>query len=248
MENYETWDLSVHDCILLLGGSAAAGAGTGWLFYDRPGLGLLLGALLFLLAKPRYVLWQVERRKRTLLLQFRDVLYSVSSCVSAGRSLGQALEESIGFWKGTYGEKDLIIRELAGMVRRMKEGNERDIDVLKDFAARCGLQDVSDFAMVCENCRESGADLVRAIDRATEVIGDRIELERELTSMMVQKQFEGRIIMAAPFLLLLFLKITSPDFLLPLTSSPAGMMVSSLALGLILAAVLMMERVNRIAF
>ena len=62
MENYETWDLSVHDYILLLGGSAAAGAGTGWLFYDRPGLGLLLGALLFLLVKPRSV---AGRKKKT---------------------------------------------------------------------------------------------------------------------------------------------------------------------------------------
>ncbi|MDD6816779.1 MAG: hypothetical protein PUE84_10080, partial [Firmicutes bacterium] len=182
------------------------------------------------------------------LLQFRDVLYSISSAVSVGRSMAQALEESMDFWKGTYDEKDLIMRELAAMVRQMKEGNARDLDVLKDFAGRSGLQDIVDFVMVYENCRTSGADLVKAIDRATGIIGDRIDLERELHTLMAQKQFEGRIIMLSPFALLLFLKISSPDFLEPLTASSAGTMVSTAALGLVAASVLLMERVNRFEF
>lgn len=232
----------------MLAASLSAGTVTGWLFYDRLQLGLCISGALFFMAKPRYMRWQLQRRKRILLLQFRDVLYSISSAVSVGRSMAQALEESMDFWKGTYDEKDLIMRELAAMVRQMKEGNARDLDVLKDFAGRSGLQDILDFVMVYENCRTSGADLVKAIDRATGIIGDRIDLERELHMLMAQKQFEGRIIMISPFALLLFLKISSPGFLEPLTASSAGMMVSTAALGLVAASVLLMERVNQFEF
>ena len=246
--NYGVWDFSLSDLVTVMTASLAMGFVTGWLFYDSLPIGLGIGGVLFLMAKPRYIQWQLKRRKRILLLQFRDVLYSISSAVSVGRSMAQALEESMNFWKGTYDEKDLIMRELAAMVRQMKEGNARDLDVLKDFAMRSGLQDISDFVMVYENCRESGADLVKAIDRATGISGDRIDLERELHTLMAQKQFEGRIIMLSPFALLLFLKISSPGFLEPLTASSAGMMVSTAALGLVAASVLMMERVNRIEF
>ncbi|MDY3239280.1 MAG: hypothetical protein SOW80_04055 [Anaerovoracaceae bacterium] len=246
--NYGIWDFSLLDLGVVLTVSLAAGTVTGWLFYDRLQLGLCISGALFFMAKPRYMRWQLQRRKRILLLQFRDVLYSISSAVSVGRSMAQALEESMDFWKGTYDEKDLIMRELAAMVRQMKEGNARDLDVLKDFAGRSGLQDILDFVMVYENCRTSGADLVKAIDRATGIIGDRIDLERELHMLMAQKQFEGRIIMISPFALLLFLKISSPGFLEPLTASSAGMMVSTAALGLVAASVLLMERVNQFEF
>ena len=246
--NYGIWDFSLLDLGVVLTVSLAAGTVTGWLFYDRLQLGLCISGALFFMAKPRYMRWQLQRRKRILLLQFRDVLYSISSAVSVGRSMAQALEESMDFWKGTYDEKDLIMRELAAMVRQMKEGNARDLDVLKDFAGRSGLQDILDFVMVYENCRTSGADLVKAIDRATGIIGDRIDLERELHMLMAQKQFEGRIIMISPFALLLFLKISSPVFLEPMTASSAGMMVSTAALGLLAASVLLMERVNQFEF
>ena len=246
--NYGIWDFSLLDLGVVLTVSLAAGTVTGWLFYDRLQLGLCISGALFFMAKPRYMRWQLQRRKRILLLQFRDVLYSISSAVSVGRSMAQALEESMDFWKGTYDEKDLIMRELAAMVRHMKEGNARELDVLKDFAGRSGLQDILDFVMVYENCRTSGADLVKAIDRATGIIGDRIDLERELHMLMAQKQFEGRIIMISPFALLLFLKISSPGFLEPLTASSAGMMVSTAALGLVAASVLLMERVNQFEF
>ena len=61
-----------------------------------------------------------EKKKEVLLEQFKDLLYSMSAAVSTGRSLGQAIEESAEFWQGTYGEKDYIMIEISGMVRKMK--------------------------------------------------------------------------------------------------------------------------------
>ena len=104
--NYGIWDFSLLDLGVVLTVSLAAGTVTGWLFYDRLQLGLCISGALFFMAKPRYMRWQLQRRKRILLLQFRDVLYSISSAVSVGRSMAQALEESMDFWKGTYDEKE----------------------------------------------------------------------------------------------------------------------------------------------
>ncbi len=247
LEDYGKWDLSIKEILFLLLLILAGGMLVGWLFFDSAAVGIAAGAvcLVFL---PRYQAWQIEKRRGVLRVQFRDLLYSVSSSISVGRNLAQALEESLVFWKNLYHEDDLIVREVKGMLQRISESNEKDVDVLKDFAQRSGLSEVMDFAGVYENCKTSGADLIQAVNRASSVIGDRITLERELHFILAQKQFECRIVMASPFLLLLFLKIFSPEYLLPLQKTMEGRCISLFALGLIGAASLMLERGMKIEF
>ena len=244
--NYGKWDLSAAEWLMMAALALTGGMAVGWLFYDSLRAGSLLAVMAFPVIKKRYVRWRIQRRRQQFLLQFRDLLYSVASSVSVGRSMALALEESISFWQGTYTEKDDIMTELHAMVRQMKESNARDLDVLWDLAARSGLSDVTDFVLVYETCRTSGANLPKAIDRATGIIGDKIALERELRTLMAQKRFEGRIVMISPFLVMLFLKIVSPGYLAPLTASSSGYMVGTFALGLIAIACVLTERVNHI--
>ena len=158
----------------------------------------------------------------------------------------QALEESITFWEATYKENDFIMEELKYMTGRIRTGNEKDVDVLKDFAERSGLQDVADFVSVYESCRSTGGNLITAINRATVIIGDKISLEKELQTLMAQKAFESRIVACAPFLLMILLRIASPEYLNPMFETSQGRIITTLALTLMVAALLMMERINRI--
>lgn len=245
--DYEHWDFSLGNKAVIAGYSLLGGLAVGWLFYDSVRAGFALSLPLLLTAR-FYRAHLIARRKEALLLQFRDLLYSVSSSISVGRSMKQALQESMMFWQGTYTEKDLLMIELAQMDRRMTQGNVPDLEVLQDFARRSGLPDVADFVNVYENCRSSGANLIRAIDRATTVISDKITLEKEMETLMAQKRFEGRIIMAAPFAIMLFLRLTAPQYLAPMTASPQGYVMLSLALALIGAACLLTERTNRIVW
>ena len=162
--------------------------------------------------------------------------------------MAQALEESIAFWNGTYASDALMIAELESMVRTMKESHMPDTEVLRDFALRSGLDEAADFAGVYESCKGTGANLIQAVNRAAMIIGDKITLERELQTLMAQKRFESRIIMFSPFGLLLFLKILSPEYLQPLTSTTEGRLISTAALVLIGTACILMERVNRFDF
>lgn len=63
---------------------------------------------------------------------------------------------------------------------------------------------------------------------------------------MAQKIFETRIVALAPAAIVLLLRIMSPDYLEPMTSTQGGRIVTTFALGLIIMALGMMERINRI--
>lgn len=242
---YDSVDLSTAEKQRFALGAAVIGMTIGLMFYDSPAAGVLITLFCFFFT-PGYRKLMTEKKKSQLLIQFRDLLYSLSSSVASGRTVAQAMEESVDFWKSTYDEKDYIMQELKYMNGRIKNGGEKDIDVLRDFADRSGLEDISDFVNVYESCRMTGGNLPKAINRAATIIGDKITLERELKTLMAQKRFEGRIVALAPAAVVLLLRIMSPEYLEPMTSTANGRIIMTFALGLILLALVMMERINRI--
>lgn len=136
--------------------------------------------------------------------------------------------------------------ELDHMTAMLSNGNETDTEVLYDFARRSGLSDAEDFARVYENCKASGANLNHAIEEAVRIIGDKIELENELKSQLAQKIFEGRIVGASPFLIVLMIRLTAPDYIKPMTENTQGLIITTIAVGLMAVSLLMTERINKI--
>lgn len=243
--NYANSALSAESRIRFAGMAAAAGLCVGILFYDSPGIGLLLSAACFL-AYPVYRRKEKERGKNMLLLQFRDVLYALSSAVSAGRPMSEALQEAREFCSGTCAEKDRMMQELDHMLRRIRQANEDELTVLRDFAERSGLADIADFVNVYEICRDSGGDLAGAMNRAASLIGEKIRMEAELKSLMAQKAFESRIIALAPFAMLLMMRVTAPGYLQPMYETREGICITTFAVILLVCAFFLMERINRI--
>ena len=224
-----------------------AGMITGKIYFDSLVAGVIISLGLSFLY-PEYLKMEEEKRKRTLLLQFKDLLYSISASMALGRNMKQALEESLVFWQNIYSEDDIIVREVRSMLKEMEETNSRDIDVLRAFALRSGLPDIMDFVNIYEAARQTGGNMPRAISRATSVIGDKISMERELDVALKEKHTEGRIVGLAPFIMTAAMRAFSPGYMSPLYDSFTGVLVAACSLGLSVIAIVMIERINKIDF
>ena len=154
--------------------------------------------------------------------------------------------ESIDYLGASYDDSSMIITELTRMRNRMVNSNEEDSVVLRDFADRSHLEDISDFVSVYETLKSTGGNLALAISRAASVIADKINLEGELKSMMAEKAFEGRIVSLAPIAIVLFLRITSPEYLIPLNESFKGNLIVTFALALMGASLILTERISKV--
>ena len=183
-----------------------------------------------------------------MMIQFKDLLYSVSASLSLGRNMKQALEESLNFWGNTYDESDPIVIEVRRMLKEMKETNAQDVKVLRDFANRSGISDITDFVNVYESLRSTGGDMPGAVSRAASVIGDKITMEKELSTALSEKLAEGRIVGAAPFIMTAAMKFFSPAYMQPVYETGIGMVVAITSLALSVAAIVMIERINRVEF
>lgn len=216
-----------------------------YLFYQN-----MVLVLCFLPVYPQgkqiYAQWLKEKRKQKLRTEFRDFLFSLSTAFATGRHMTEGMKEAILYLDEIYGEKGLMAKELRYMLKAVEETAETDAAVFTDFARRADLEDVYTFADVFHACRDTGGDMVLAVNKAAMLLSEKITLEEEIQTMLAQRKLEGRIIAAMPFILIIFLQWMSPDYMAIMYETLAGRLVMTAALGLTLVTFLWMERMTNI--
>ena len=166
----------------------------------------------------------MEKRKKELLFQFRDLLYELASSFSTGMHMAEAIKECADKLSSIYGRNSYMVRELDLMTKKISRG-ETDISVWEDFDNRSGLEDVSDFVLLFRVTRETGGDFISVLNDAALLTGEKILLENEIKTMMIQKKYEGCLITMMPFMILLFLRISSPSYLDPVYTTVTGRLI-----------------------
>ncbi|MDR2132941.1 MAG: type II secretion system F family protein [Clostridiales Family XIII bacterium] len=203
----------------------------GWIFYRSFVCSALLGLLVFP-CKRLYLRRLAEKRRSALGISFRDLLYSLSASFSTGRQMPEALREGLAAMRLVYPDDAPIVRELAHMTARIFEGRDDEAAVLDDFAKRSHSEDIRNFVDAYFICRDTGGDMEAMVVKASALIIDKIEIQKELKTLTAQKRLEGNILLLLPGVMLLCLGVFSPDYVAALYDGPAGRLVMTAALGL----------------
>ena len=174
-----------------------------------------------------------EKRKKQLLLQFKEAMYALYSSLSAGRSVEQAFILSLGDLEILYDDHSDIIREWQGIADGLKT-NETIDTLLMDFANRASLEDIHNFVSVFLLARRSGGDLLKIIKETNAVISEKIEVQQEIDILVSKRRYEQQVLSYIIPGMILFFTATSPEFLAPLYTSLQGRLIMLGALGMYL--------------
>ena len=186
----------------------------------------------------------IRKRKRTYMAEFKDFLFMASTAIGAGRSMKDAIAESIPSLKNIYGKKTILTNDLEKAYERMDVGGENDVSVLKDLAESSGLEDVHDFVTVYTICKSTGASLISALNKAAGVIMEKMSIEREIEELIRRKESEGIVIFAMPVIIILFLNITAPDYIAPLYETLVGRVIMTAVLASNIGIYALIERIT----
>lgn len=228
LTDYQVMNLTMRQRVtcMLCGGIMLFGLGL--IFFHTFLLALLLamgGAII-----PRY--WSeylLRRRRESLGLHFKQALYSLSSSLAAGRSVENGFREAVEDLRLLYPDGDSdVIREFGIICTRLEYGQPIEAALL-DFSRRAAIEDISNFADVFTICKRSGGDLVEIVRRTSSIISEKLEISQEISVMIAQKRFEAKAMLVAPVLFLLFMQLTSPDYMAPLHDG-LGLLISGVAL------------------
>lgn len=242
--NYNVYRFSAKEILISIAIYMLTAALIAYLFYDS------MISVLFL--SPGIILYFSDRRKKQKMLrskkvkkEFTDMIMSVSTALSSGYSVENAFMESLKDMSGLYGADSMICTELNGFMKQLSIGITLE-DCLMDYSNRTGIEDIKDFAEIFVLAKRNGGDFVRMMIHTAETIKEKEEIENEIEVMLSGKKMEQKIMEVIPFIILLYLRISTGSFLNTLYHNPQGIAIMSVCLVIYVFAVFMAERITDI--
>lgn len=207
-----------------------------YVFYDLIYAVLILLPMIFLFL--RYVKKGLIRKRKDLLkIQFRDMIDSIASALRAGYSIENAFYESRKDMLRLHGRDSLIVKELDYFFLKLENGIPLEA-ILSDFASRTGVEDISDFSEIFVLAKRNGGDFTGIIGKTVKIMKEKDETEREISVILSGRKYEQRVLCIIPIGIIIYLRITSRDFLSILYHNPAGAAVMTACLAIYIASYL----------
>jgi tight adherence protein B len=221
------------------------GGFVGYVFY-RSWIGVLLIGFLMMWMIIIKREEQIKKRKDLLIQQFKDAIYIISTSLSVGKSMNHAIGESASELSKIYlGDSAFMVRELEVMYAKLSM-NATVESVFNHFSKRANIDDIRDFTHVLIMGRKKGANINELIRKTSQVIGDKIQIQRDITTLLTAKKFEFRIMTVMPVFFIAFITKSSPELMEPVYTELLGRFAMSAALVLFAGAYFLGEQLIKI--
>lgn len=179
------------------------------------------------------------------MLQFKEAIAAMCVSMQAGYSAENAVVHAAGEMKQLFGEKSCIYIELKHIIRAVDNNMPLEQE-LTDFAGRSGVSEIEDFAQVFLLGKRSGGDMQKMIQSTVSLISEKIEVKREIKTVLSAKRMELKVMSVIPFGILIYIGLVSPGFFHPLYYNPVGIVVMSGCLLLYMGALLLGKKILNI--
>ncbi len=171
----------------------------------------------------------IRKKKQEFLVQFKEMLQTVSSALNTGYSVENAVRESQKELKLLYSEKEMISKEMLLLVRQLRMQIPAE-QAVEEMAARVGLEDVETFAAVFATAKRSGGDMIAIMRSTAGQIADKIDVRREIEGVLAAKRYEFKIMSGIPYVIIAYMSLSFPEFMTCLYGNIIGIGVMTVCL------------------
>lgn len=145
-------------------------------------------------------------------MQFREAIQAVSSALNTGYSVENAFRQAQKELRLIYPEQARISKELQIVVRQMRLQIPME-DILEEFAGRVQTEDVWNFVAVFAAAKKSGGNMIAIIRNTASQISDKIDVKREIDTILAAKRYEFRVMSAVPYAIIGYMALSFPEFM-----------------------------------
>ena len=185
----------------------------------------------FKMTKKRLIL----KKSEELRSQFKEMIEMVAGNLRAGYSVENAFLET-GKEMSRREQTDIPIVRMISFIKRGLQNNIPLDMRLKEAGVISKIQEIIEFADVFGVAKNSGGNTIDCIGQFAAMIGDKIETEKEIKVTLSARLSEQKIMNIVPFIILLYLDITSPGFFTSLYHNVSGVITMTICLLLYLVA------------
>ena len=175
-------------------------------------------------------------------MEFKDGMQVVVSALSAGYSIENSFREALKELDLLYGKKVYIYQGFSKIVNKLNL-NQNIEDAFTDFAKECQVEEISNFAEILSYAKRSGGNLIQIIRTTTDTISEKIDVKREINTIITAKQFEQNIMNYVPLGIILYMRLTSPEMFVKVYGNLAGIIIMTGCLLIYFAARVIAEKI-----
>ena len=184
----------------------------------------------------------MKKRKWEFNQQFKQGIMSLSAALNAGYSIENAFLEATKDLSLMYEEDADIMQEFSWITKQIAM-NKTVEECLAELAGRTGIEDVENFSEIFQTAMRTGGDIIKIIQQTGKNIGERIEIQREMETVIAQKKMEANIMSIVPLGIILYMWVASPGFLDPLYHNVFGCILMTVVLVVYILSYLLMKKI-----
>ena len=186
-----------------------------------------------------------ERKKNVFRTQFQEALQSILASLNVGYSLENAMKEAKKDLDVLYEKESMIQKEFNYMLRQLYLQIPME-QVLEEWAERVELDEVRSFVNVFSMAKRSGGNMLAIIRSSIAQIRDRMEVQREIETILTARKYEFRVMSVIPFGIIGYMRFSFPEFMGMLYGNALGVGVMSICLGIYVMAYYLGENIVNI--
>ena len=187
----------------------------------------------------------IKRKEQEFLVQFKELIQTFSSLLNTGYSVENAVSACVRDLEQLYPKNEDIVAEFRYIETQQRVSVPVE-ELFLDLGQRCKVEDIENFASVLYTAKRSGGDLGNVIQKVARMLGDKIDVKKEIEATLAAKKSEQMIMSLMPAGIILYLQLASPGVLDILYGNPFGICAMTVCLAVYGAAYWMGKRIVEI--
>ena len=183
-----------------------------------------------------------EKKKDQLTVEFKDFLVMLAGELNAGRSLETAIIRLSENYTGTGPAAALMKKALLVMAHGLTLSRTPE-QLIREMGKRNGIKEIMDFAGLISINKYYGGEMSAVTRRTADGIADRQMLLSEVQTMVAAKRLESMVMVATPFAIIAYMRLTNPGYMEMMYDTLPGKLVMTVSLSLVLLSALLTDRV-----
>lgn len=174
-----------------------------YVYYQVLPVAIIGGLIIAVPQEKNYSKSVIKKRQNKLRLQFNEFLEIISISISggSGRSMENAVKDSLNELQMMFNEKSDIVREIGLIVSDYEHAGIPMKDGFYELGIRSEIDDIISFATIYATIEGKTSDFGYIISQTHEIIKDKVEITMEIETVISGAKSEAYMMLVLPLIL-----------------------------------------------
>ena len=186
-----------------------------FVYYHAPLVSIIGGLIIAIPQEKSYSKSVIKKRQNKLRLQFNQFLEIISISISggSGRSMENAVKDSLRELTMMFNERSDIVREISLIVSDYERAGIPMKEGFMELGQRSEIDDIISFATIYATIEGKTSDFGYIINQTHEIIKDKVEITMEIETTIASAKSEAYTMLILPLVIVIAMTFIGGDLM-----------------------------------